>query len=49
MQLITPTGEVIEYDDSEFWEYYDEPGYELDYSEILEFLEPLVADEWRVL
>ena len=49
VQLIAPDGEIIEYDDPEFEEYYDEPGYELDYSDILDFLEPLVGDDWRVL
>ena len=49
VQLITPDGEIIEYDDPEFWDYYNDPGYELDYSDILDFLEPLVADDWRIL
>lgn len=49
VQLIAPDGEIIEYEDPEFEYYYNDPGYKLDCSDILDFLEPLVADDWRIL
>ena len=46
VNLVAPDDTIIYYDDPEFDDYYDAEDYELDYSEILDFLSKLVGDEF---
>lgn len=46
MNLISPDGEIIEYGDSDFDLNYNKPGYELDPSDIYDFLERFVGKEF---
>lgn len=46
MNLISPDGEIIEYGDSDFDLNYNKSGYELDPSDIYDFLERFVGKEF---
>ena len=47
VQLKAPDGRLIDYDDPEFNEYWnDTPGYELDYTEIYNFLQGFVGKKF---